>query len=107
MADHTFVVFTKPVAGKEDESNHWYANQHLPDVLKVPGVVNARRYVTTDAEGNRQYLALYGLQTDDTDALLADLNSRAGSDRMVMSEALDSGSINAVVYSAITPLVTL
>ena len=107
MADHTFVVFTKPVAGKEAEYNRWYDEQHLPDVLQVPGVVNARRFLATDAEGNKQYLALYGLQTDNPDALLADLNSRAGSDRMVMSDALDMESINAVIYSAITPLVTL
>lgn len=107
MADHTFVVFTKPVAGKEAEYNRWYDEQHLPDVLQVPGIINARRFVAKDAEGNKQYLALYGLQTDDPDALLADLNSRAGSERMVMSEALDMDSINAVVYSAITPLVTL
>ena len=106
MADHTFVVFTKPVAGKEDEYNHWYDTRHIPDVLKVPGAVSARRFKATDAEGNTQNLALYGLETDNVDAFLADLNGRAGSERMVMSEALDMESINAVIYSAITPLMT-
>ena len=28
----------------EDEFNHWYNEEHLPELLGVPGVLNAARY---------------------------------------------------------------
>ncbi|GIT68955.1 MAG: hypothetical protein Ct9H300mP27_00590 [Chloroflexota bacterium] len=28
----------------EDEFNHWYNEEHLPELLAVPGVLNAARY---------------------------------------------------------------
>lgn len=100
MKEFCFVVFTKPVAGKEDEYNEWYDNQHLPDVLAVPGFKSARRFAG-EVDGARQYLALYNMQADNPDAVLADLTSRAGTDRMPMSPALDEASISAVLYEAL------
>lgn len=100
MKDYCFVVFTKPVAGQDGEYNRWYDDRHLPDVLAVPGFTSARRFVS-EVDGERQYLALYNIQADDPDAVLADLTARAGTERMEMSPALDEASISAILYEAL------
>lgn len=58
---------------REDEFNEWYSNVHLPDMLEVPGMISATRWVAADKkEGmQRKYLALYELETDDLDAFNA------------------------------------
>lgn len=100
MQDFTFVVFTRPMAGREDEYNLWYDQRHLPDVLAVPGFTSARRFAA-DTETGRQYLALYTMRSDDPDACLAELAARANTDRMPLSPALDMESIDAVLYRAL------
>lgn len=43
--DHSaFVVRTEAVEGREDEFNYWYDNQHVPDLLSVPGIVAVQRF---------------------------------------------------------------
>jgi hypothetical protein len=102
MKDYCFVVSTRPVAGQEAEYNRWYDMQHIPDVLKVPGVKSARRFAA-DVDGEKRYLALYQVTTDDPEGLLAELTGRAGTDDMPMSPALDTAAANAVLYEAIAP----
>ena len=52
---------------REAEFNSWYDNMHVPDMLEVPGMKKATRWVSADPrEGqHRKYLALYELETDD------------------------------------------
>lgn len=102
MKDYRFVVFTKPVPGKEAEYNHWYDTRHVPDVISVPGVNAAQRFVA-EVNGEKQYLAIYDVRTDDAQALMADLSDRARTGRMQMSDALDLTSTSAVMYEAIGP----
>lgn len=104
MSEYCFVVFTRPVEGQEETYNSWYDNQHISDVLATPGFVSARRFVS-EQDGLRQYLAIYGMETDDPDAVLAGLHERAGTDRMPMSPALDADSISAVLYRPLSPAV--
>jgi hypothetical protein len=55
MARHTFVVFTNPTEGQEDEYNDWYDNTHLSDVLKVEGFVAAQRFKLADTEPAQEF----------------------------------------------------
>lgn len=103
MKDYCFVVSTKPVAGQEAEYNRWYDMQHIPDVLSVPGLKSARRFAA-EVNGEKRYLALYQLATDNPEGVLAELTGRAGTDRMPMSPALDVASADAVLYEAIGPV---
>jgi len=102
MKDYCFVVSTKPVAGQETEYNRWYDTQHLPDVLAVPGVVSARRFAA-EVDGETRYLALYQMNTDNPEGVLAELTARSGTDRMPMSPALDIAGVSAILYEAIGP----
>lgn len=88
------VVLSNPVRGAENEYNDWYNGTHVPDMLKVPGVIGAVRYRASAhqnpvrGESPYGYLALYDLETEDIDGVIATIASRVGTDRMRMSDAM-------------------
>ena len=53
------MVFTDVGPEHEDEFNRWYNEEHIPERLSIPGVLNAARY--TAARGGPKYLACYEL----------------------------------------------
>ena len=56
----------------EDEFNHWYNEEHLPELLSVPGVLNAARYEAVMS--GPKHLACYELQSPsvvETDAFIS------------------------------------
>jgi hypothetical protein len=106
MAKHHLLAFTNPVAGREAEFNRWYDEQHVPDLLAVPGFVSAQRFALTDATGQDKagwsYLAFYELDTEDPDALMAEVRSRIGTAAMPVSGALESATTGGLIATAIT-----
>jgi len=53
-----FLVYTDLVDPKyEEEFNAWYNTEHLPELLTLPGFLDAARYVAT--KGGPKYLAVY------------------------------------------------
>ena len=54
---------------REAEFNDWYDNTHLPDMLGVPGMIEASRWESAEPsqQQRRKYLALYTLETDDVE----------------------------------------
>lgn len=98
------VVLSNPVAGREAEFNDWYSNQHLADVLKVPGFLSAQRFQLGMEEGDAawKYLAIYEFEANDPAESLAALTARAGSPEMVISQAMDMQAYSAVPWVAIT-----
>ena len=105
MAKYTFVVLTNPTSGKEAEYNEWYNKQHIPDVLNVPGFVAAQRFRLADAQmgdnNPHRYLALYEIETNDLAAALKDLQSRVGSNDMIMSDAIDMKAVSAHLFTPV------
>jgi hypothetical protein len=105
MAKYTFVVLTNPTAGKEAEYNRWYNEQHIPDVLNVPGIVAAQRFTLADAQmGDKnphRYLALYKIETEDLPTVLKELKARGGTADMVMSDAIDLKDVGAFVFTPV------
>ena len=92
MAAYKLVVMTGPKPGRDKEYNDWYNNQHLADVVAVPGFRSAQRFKLTDAMGaehRNAYMAIYEIDSDDPKAVLAEMFSRSGTPAMVLSEALD------------------
>jgi hypothetical protein len=80
MAKALYLVYTNCEPGREAEFKDWYETVHLPDLLRVEGIVAAQRFRLTGPGPqtlNRagepavaQYLAVYELDTEDTDAVL-------------------------------------
>ena len=57
---------------REQEFNDWFDNIHLPDVLKTPGYVSAKRFVIKESKmGRGKYLAIYEIETNDIEKTLA------------------------------------
>lgn len=52
-----FLVYTDIDPKYEEEFNAWYNTEHLPELLALPGFLNAARYVAT--KGGPQHLAVY------------------------------------------------
>jgi hypothetical protein len=105
MGKYTLVVETSARPGRDDEFNDWYDNTHIADVLEVPGIVAAERFVLHGSfigdEPVNRYLALYEMETDDPDETLRALDSAVPG--MYLSDAWDDTPTRAVTYKRITP----
>ena len=63
------MVWVDVPADREDEFNHWYNEEHLPELLAVPGVLSAARYEAVSS--GPKHLACYELESSavvDSDA---------------------------------------
>lgn len=94
------IVFSNPLAGRDDEFNDWYENVHIPDLLSIPGMVSAQRYQLKDAEiyhmdggavpGHR-YAIIYEMQGD-VDAILGKIQEGVMTGNITMADCLDMSS---------------
>ena len=57
------IVRSNVIPALEAEYNRWYNEVHLRDMLNVPGVLTARRYVSLLDEP--KYAAVYELESED------------------------------------------
>jgi hypothetical protein len=97
MGRYVFVVYSNPVAGREQEYNDWYAQQHLQEMLACPGIVAARRLSLAerqirDISEPFNYLALYEIETDDLQGFIDELIKRARSGSIERSSALSDAA---------------
>lgn len=93
MPRFKLIVLSNPSEGREDEYNDWYSDRHLPDVLRVPGIVGAQRFRRTQVQRDLapqpwQYLAVYHCDADDVQKVVDGLRSRSGTPEMPISGAL-------------------
>lgn len=96
------VVFSNPLPGQDEEYNRWYTDEHLDDVLKVPGFVGAQRYSFASPPGapppEWNYLALYEIHRDRVDEAFPGLFEATAAGRMPVSPTLDSDNIAMAPY---------
>lgn len=88
-----YLVLTNPTPGHEDEFNHWYTDRHVPDVLRVPGVVSAQRFRRTAQQRGSgpqpwQYLALYECDAAEPNVVTDGIQARYNTPAMPISDAL-------------------
>ncbi len=62
------MVYVDVPVALEDEFNRWYNDEHIPERLAIPGVLNAARYEAV--RGGPKYLACYEL--DEPEAYFSD-----------------------------------
>jgi hypothetical protein len=108
---YQLLVFSNPVAGKEDEYNKWYDGQHLADVVSIPGFVNGQRFIATEiqlrgggAMPPRKYVVVYTVVTSDLPAVYDEVNRRIKTGITYMSPAYDRSTSYNYTYKAITPV---
>lgn len=113
MKEHVLIVYSSPVPGREQEYNDWYNNEHLQDVLTVPGYLRAQRFRLTDFKLDaampdvaHQYAAVYFMETDDPEAALIDLKTRVETGVIGLTEAMQPDFL-AYCYAVASPLVSI
>ena len=104
MTRHILLVQSNAKDGRDDDFNHWYDEEHLPDVLEVDGFVAARRFVAVPGVHGElpehRYLAIYELDTDDPASALAALSTAARS--MNLSPAFDRDTSLTFAFSEVS-----
>jgi len=99
---------TSPLEGREEEYHHWYQNIHLHEVMQLPGFKSGQRYRLATALAEHEtfpFLAIYEVETDDIESVLAEMKSRAGTERLSISDAL-APKAYAVMYEEFGAVVT-
>ena len=108
---NVLVVFSSPSDGAEDAYNNWYTNQHLQEVVEIPGFVAAQRYELTDAQvpgfptSSHRYLSIYEIEGDPAQAL-EHLMAELESGRMVLPDSIEQTTICPWSFEAISERVT-
>ena len=104
MGKYAYVVLGIATPGREDEYKAWYADRHIKDVCAQPGVKSARLLGVDSVIGvsidlpRYSTLAVYELEADDVQTVLAGIRSKAGTDEMPMTDAAErTGSIHLVL----------
>jgi len=101
MAKYIMVVESNPTPGDDAEYNKWYDEIHIPEVCAIPGITGGRRYASDPAApGERPYLAIYDMETDDPQKVMSELTSRAGSGALRMTPTIDVPNVKMSVYKA-------
>lgn len=101
MTNPRLLVFTNPSEGQDSDYNEWYTNTHLPEVLKVPGIIAAQRWRVGEQPGAapvHRYLAIYELDERPPADAIAALVEAAPT--MIMSPAL--GDAQMILYQPIS-----
>jgi hypothetical protein len=100
MPKAVMLVFTDPSSPDvEDEYNAWYDSAHIPDIFKAaPGIKSATRYRLAESpapgvEMPNRHLAIYEVEADDLNQVIADMGAAFGRGEMPMSDALSVGPI--------------
>lgn len=103
MARHVQIVLSNPVSADRDrEFNDWYSQQHIPDLMRLPGFMAAQRYRLSLAFAGRvpwSHAVLYDLECEDLGTMLTELVDAHGDGRIAVSDVLDPASLTALVFS--------
>jgi len=103
MARYEYVILSQAVEGMEEEFERWYDEVHLADVTKIPGIVSARRSRIVSLEDLTERtpawtsLAVYEMETDDPQSVLAAIKAVSGSPAMPLSSALQQVGLVQIV----------
>jgi hypothetical protein len=103
MPKAVLVVLTNPVEGKDDEYHDWYDNEHIPDLLAVPGITAVQRFAIAPASGQKpeqRFLAIYELESDDVEKTMAAMREHRSKGGPA-SPALDTSTSQMWAFAAI------
>ena len=107
MERYCFIITTVGPDEEDDDYREWYELQHMPDVLDVPGFVSAQRFrLQGEREKMRRYLTLFEIETNDIEAVMAELRRRAGTSLMPLFDGAGQQTVDRLIGRAVTPQLT-
>ncbi|HKT77409.1 MAG TPA: hypothetical protein VJQ78_11795 [Sphingobium sp.] len=99
MGKYILVVPSSALAGREDAYNDWYDNEHLGDLLKIPGIVSGRRYnALPQLPTPAKHLSIFEIEADDPLAVLGELQRRVQAGEMSMTADIDPSTVQMWLY---------
>jgi hypothetical protein len=109
MGKYALVIFSNPSApDREDEYNTWYTNQHLKDVVSIPGYSAAQRFkrqISMIGDLQHNYLAIYDMDAQTPEEAAKAVEALV-STPMDLSDALDSDGVLGGIFEACGATVT-
>jgi hypothetical protein len=95
MTRFSFVVYSNPAEGREHEYNDWYSNQHVKELLAIPGVTAARRFKISATQLGEpatpyRYLAIYDIEAEDVQSFIKEMMLRNANGTLTASPAMSS-----------------
>lgn len=87
------LVSSKSLPGREEEYVSWYLNEHIADVLAVPGFNSGQFFRSLDASGKDlgEFKAVYQVEAEEPSVLIGAFMGRIG--EMHVSAAIDPASV--------------
>ena len=108
MRRFKMLVCSEPCGGRADEFNEWYTNQHLDDLVALPGFTSAQRFklhsVSMGTTLNKD-LAIYDVETDDPDWVIENMFAARDTPAMPMSPAFNIDPTSVMLYEEATGVV--
>jgi hypothetical protein len=107
VAKHMLIVETNCTDGDDDEFNRWYDEVHIPELLRIDGFVDAKRFEVAGAQmGRRQpehrYLAFYEIDAETPQAALDALTARAPGLQMSPTLRQGRGEVRSRLYKSLS-----
>lgn len=107
MTRFNLLVLSNASDGLDAEFNRWYTEEHMGDVLRIPGFRCAQRFqIKSDSEtaplAAWRYAAVYEFESDSPDEQLGELMKRAGGADMPLSPALDASRTTMALLVPLT-----
>ena len=93
MAKYLLIGTSEATPGCDEAYHDWYDNQHLADVCALPGVTSGHRYEalpSTPHAPPAENFAIYEIETEDPDAVIAELYRRSRAGLLPGSEAINN-----------------
>jgi hypothetical protein len=102
MAKFKLIALASPVAGKEEEFHDWYQNQHLPQIIGLPGGVGAQRYKLVAklmGSDENEWLAIYDIECDDPMQFIGGMMQANEEGKLTQTEANDMGKVYTALFA--------
>jgi hypothetical protein len=109
MPRFQMVVLTKALDGRREELARWYDTRYIPDHLRIPGFLAGARHDLVKLDGpapspDWDFVAIYELEADDPETLIAEARRRWGTDAMPICPAQDTSLTLAVLAMPVAPV---
>ena len=105
MARYALTAFVSPLPGQEEAFMAWHRDQHVPEVLQVPGFLRCSRFEAAGAfagDGRWPLMAIYEIETDDLDNCLSELKARLADGRVSSTTLGDASKRTLLTWKLIS-----
>jgi hypothetical protein len=104
------MAFSNPAEGKDKEFDAWSENEHIPDVLGLPGFISAQRLKYCDVKSAGLPLrwktaTIYEVETDDPAELFANMFEASRKGRMPIAECADMSTAFVGLFEPVSPTI--